>query len=106
MCRRYARIHATGTRLKLEAVSDLTGDVFDEVELVKPAGWGTAWHTARGGPFNGTVRLVTDLHLAGCVYTSPLHTRPHGLLSHRGAVQAARPRPWWEQDTQRPAPQA
>jgi hypothetical protein len=51
----YTRMHVTGTSLKVEALSDLDGEIFDTVHLKKPDGWGAAWHEKHGEP---TVREV------------------------------------------------
>lgn len=40
----YARLHATGTRLAWEFVTDLDGSVIDELVIEKPSDWGARWH--------------------------------------------------------------
>jgi hypothetical protein len=56
----YARMHATGTSLRLDAVSDRDGQVFDSLILEKPAEWGATWHAASGRPpkLRHEVRLI------------------------------------------------
>lgn len=46
----YTRMHATGTSLKIEAITNSGGTVFDTLTLRKPEGWGHDWHADSGGP--------------------------------------------------------
>eukprot|EP00892_Ulva_mutabilis_P005414 jgi/Ulvmu1/3244/UM150_0017.1 len=46
----YTRMHASGTSLKMEAVTNVDGTVFDTLELKKPEGWGHDWHAEVGAP--------------------------------------------------------
>jgi hypothetical protein len=54
----YSRIHASGTRLTIEMVSDLDGEVYDRVTLEKPKGWGATWHEEHQEPQVDAVRHV------------------------------------------------
>lgn len=43
-------MHATGTSMTIEAVTNVDGTVFDTLELKKPEGWGLDWHAEHGAP--------------------------------------------------------
>lgn len=43
----YARIHASGTELEFQIISDADGEVLEKFTLKKPQGWGERWHRLR-----------------------------------------------------------
>jgi Iron/zinc purple acid phosphatase-like protein C len=51
--RGFSRMHANATHLKIEAVTNLDGSVFDTLTLSKPEGWGEQWHQQHGASSDG-----------------------------------------------------
>ena len=49
----YSRMHANATHLRIEAVTNLDGSVFDTLSLFKPPEWGQQWHQQHSPPLDG-----------------------------------------------------
>jgi hypothetical protein len=46
-------MHANATHLRIDAVTNLDGTVFDTLTLAKPLDWGEQWHQQHGAPSDG-----------------------------------------------------
>lgn len=55
----FSRIHASGTHLKVDSISDADGEVFDSLKLRKTKHWGKHWHHKHGEPDSRNVRFVS-----------------------------------------------
>ena len=59
----YVRLHANGTTLHFQAMSDLDDSQIDELIIRKPVGWGARWHATHQNSIPARTEVCLTLFL-------------------------------------------